>query len=105
MTKPSQPDHMSTRFKRYFCLHCQLPASACKCDEPNNGEPEPARPSEESVTCSDWVGQLEAALRNAAEARKRAEEPWSEQAYNEAWADERAIARVIRIMRGRCPTK
>jgi hypothetical protein len=54
---------------------------------------------------SAWLGELEAALRDAAEARKRAEIPWSEQAYNEAWADEQAIARVIRIMRGRCPTR
>ena len=87
------------------CKTCGRRYEACRCAHFNGGVPEPARSSEGSVTCSDWVGQLEAALRSAAEARKRAEEPWSEQAYNEAWADERAIARVIRIMRGRCPTK
>jgi len=63
---------------------------------------EPARPSDGSVTCSDLICELEAALRDtSAQWREYTQEQMDEPIARGHYEDMIALKRVVEIMRGR----
>ncbi len=87
------------------CIHCEYPIrnGECACTDGNNLVPEPALTDKAVFASTDWVGLLEAALRDATELEKAAARS------GKAWrcympnATE-YLRTALEAERGRCPT-
>jgi hypothetical protein len=87
------------------CNNYLFDDEAPKCVCRRNLAPEPARPSEGSVTCSDWLGELEAALRIAKLADERlAQGKLDLCKWNIGQIQER-LTQIIEAERGRSPSE
>ncbi len=87
------------------CIHCEYPIrnGECACTDGNNLVPEPALTDKAVFASTDWVGLLEAALRDATELEKaaaRSGKAWRCYMLNAT----EYLRTALEAERGRCPT-
>lgn len=86
------------------CREWKYVGRQCYICEPITPLHETARPSEGLVGCSEWVGQLEAALRDATNAQLEIETGWKDLALRKIVRCKETLAKIVEAERGRCPT-